>query len=85
MITVSFTEKPMTVRRPATDTSETSVQVTANTPITMTASWIVANAAPGAYRMSNRNARYSMMRNSAYTIAFAASLRSLSPAFAPTP
>src|ERR1044071_6915252 len=61
-ITVSLVESPITVSRPATETSETSVQVTANTPITMTASWIVANAAPGAYRMSNRNARYSMIR-----------------------
>ena len=55
----------MTVSRPATDTSDTSVQVTANTPMTMTASWMVANAAPGAYRISNRNARYSMMRKMA--------------------
>ena len=45
-----------------TAVSETSDQVTANTPMTMIASWIVANAAPGAYRMSNRNARYSMIR-----------------------
>src|SRR5882757_8990143 len=61
-ITVSLTEYPITVSRPATEVSETSVQVTANTPMTMIASWIVANAAPGAYRMSNRNARYSMIR-----------------------
>ena len=60
--TVSLTENPTTVRSPATEVSETSVHVSANTPMTMTASWIVAKAAPGAYRISNRNARYSMIR-----------------------
>ena len=53
---VSFIEKPMIVSTAATVVSENSLYVTANAPMTITASWSSATTVPGPYRKSNRNA-----------------------------